>query len=137
MKNFVGSSFFRAFDLVVGRSNPALKRAHWSCDGVNFERERHSFAGSKHALAIEIFTLTRPGRRGWSLMVVKEYWWVGDDSTALKNLRWARPIHGRRGDILAWLRSEENGTGAAFLAAGENGKADAAGGDEVDAFEEL
>lgn len=40
-------------------------------------------------------------------MVVKEFWWAGDDSKALKNLRWARPIHGQRSDIMSWLRTQE------------------------------
>jgi hypothetical protein len=63
--------------------------------------------GPKHGLAIEIFTLARPGRRAWSLMVIKEYWWAGEESKALKNLRWARPTSGQRGDILSWLRAQE------------------------------
>ena len=49
----------------------------------------------------------RRGRRGWSLMVIKEYWWAGEESKALKNLRWARPTSGQRGDILSWLRAQE------------------------------
>ena len=107
MKSFADPSFFRLFDLLVGLTNPGLKRSLWSRDGVEFERSRHSFAGPRHGVAIEIFTLTRPGRRGWSLMVVKEYWWAGAEGKALKNLRWARPTAGQRADILAWLRAQE------------------------------
>jgi hypothetical protein len=107
MKSFASSSFFRLFDLLVSLTNPGLKRSHWVHDGVEFERERHSVMGPKHGLAIEIFTLTRAGRGGWSLMVTKEYWWAGAESKALKNLRWARPISGQRGDILSWLRAQE------------------------------
>ena len=67
------------------------------------ERARHSAMGPKHSLAIEIFTLTRSGRHGWSLIVAKEYWWAGDQGNkALKNLRWARSTSGQRGDILHW-----------------------------------
>jgi hypothetical protein len=40
-------------------------------------------------------------------MVTKEYWWVGEESKALKNLRWARATSGQRGDIMAWLRAQE------------------------------
>jgi hypothetical protein len=107
VKNFAQASFFRLFDLLLGLTNPGLKRTHWAHDGVDFERERHSVMGPRHGLAIEIFTLTRPGRRGWSLMVIKEYWWAGEESKALKNLRWARPIGGQRGDILSWLRAQD------------------------------
>jgi hypothetical protein len=107
MKNFAHPSFFRLLDLLLSLTNPGLKRSRWTHDGVEFERERHSVTGPKRGLAIEIFTLTRPGRRGWSLMIIKEYWWAGEESRALKNLRWARPIGGQRGDILAWLRKQD------------------------------
>lgn len=66
MKNFAQSSFFRLFDLLLSVTNPGSKRPHWTHDGVEFERERHSVTEPKHGLTIEIFTLTRPGRRAWS-----------------------------------------------------------------------
>jgi hypothetical protein len=40
-------------------------------------------------------------------MVTKEYWWAGEESKALKNLRWARPTSGQRADIMSWLRTQE------------------------------
>jgi len=95
------------FDLLVASSNPGVKRTRWTHDGVEFERERHSFSSSRHGIVIEVFTLTRPGRRGWSLMVTKEYWWAGPDAKPLKNLRWARPLSGERGDLFTWLRAQE------------------------------
>jgi hypothetical protein len=107
MKSLARPSFFRMFDLLVSTTNPRSKLTHWTHDGVEFERERHSFSGPKHGLSIEIVTLTRSGRRGWSLMVTKEYWWARVDSKAFKNLRWARPISGRRSDLFAWLRAQE------------------------------
>ena len=107
MKNFAQPSFFRLFDLLVSLTNRGLKRSHWTHDGVEFERERHSVMGPRHGLTIEIFTLTRAGRRGWSLMVVKEYWWAGEETKALKNLRWAKPTRGQRADILSWLRAQD------------------------------
>ena len=107
MKSFARPPFFRLFDLLLSLSNPGLKRSRWTHDGVEFERERHSVMTPKHGLVIEIFTLRRPGRRPWSLMVTKEYWWAGEESKALKNLRWARPTSGQRGDILSWLRAQE------------------------------
>jgi hypothetical protein len=107
MKSFARPSFFRLFDLLLATSNPGLKLSRWTYDGVEFERERHSAMGPRHGLAIEIFTLTRAGRRGWTLMVTKEYWWAGEESKALKNLRWARPTSGHRADIFSWLRTQE------------------------------
>ena len=108
MKSLAHPSFFRAFDLLIGLTNPALKRSHWIHDGVEFERERHSVMGPRHGFVIEITTLTRPGRRGWSLMVTKEYWWAGPDAKPFKNLRWARPLGGERSDLFAWLRAQES-----------------------------
>ncbi len=111
MKSFGDPAFFRLFDLLLGLTNPGLKRPHWKHDGVEIERERHSAAGPRHGLTIDIFTLTQQGRRGWSMMVIKEYWWAGEESEPLKNLRWARPISGQRGDILSWLRKQEANIG--------------------------
>lgn len=63
--------------------------------------------GPKHGVTVDIFTLTRPGRRVWSLMVIREYWWAGAENKPLKSLGWARPTGGQRGDILSWLRAQE------------------------------
>ena len=128
MKNFAHPSFFRLFDLLLSLTNPGLKRAHWIHDGVQFERERHSVTGPRHGLAIEIFTLTRSGRRGWSLMVIKEYWWAGEESKALKNLRWARPTSGQRADILSWLRAQDAKIGRELFV--EEGDAAVTGNDD-------
>jgi hypothetical protein len=107
MKSLARPSFFRMFDLLVSTINPGLKLTRWRHDGVDFERERHSFTGPRHSLSIDIFTLTRGGRRGWSIMVTKEYWWAGAEGKAFKNSRWARPLAGQRSDLFAWLRQQE------------------------------
>lgn len=111
MKNLAHPSFFRAFDLLLGVTNTGLKLASWTHDGVSWERERHSFSGAKHGLTIEIVTLTRPGKRGWSIMVVKEYWWTGKESKPIKSLRWAKPVGGQRSDILHWFGLQESSLG--------------------------
>lgn len=121
MRSVGDPGFFRVFDVLLTLTNPALKRSRWSHDGVQIERERHSFTGPAHGLAIEIFTLTCPGRRGWSLMVVKEYWWTGEESRAVKNLRWARLTSGQRGDLLSWLRAQEDKIGHDPFAQNDHG----------------
>jgi hypothetical protein len=108
MKNLAHPSFFRVFDLLLGATNPDLKHTSWTHDGVSWERERHSFAGPKHGLVIEIITLARPGRRGWSILIVKEYWWAGKESKAIRSLRWAKPVSGQRSDIMQWFRLQES-----------------------------
>jgi|SRR5580704_1495680 hypothetical protein len=107
MKSLAHPSFFRVFDLLVGATNPGLKLSSWTRDDIAWERERHSFTGPTHGQAIEVFTATRSGRHGWSLMIVKEYWWVGKESKAVKAVRWAKPIDGRRSDIMDWFRDQE------------------------------
>jgi hypothetical protein len=109
MKSLARPSFFRVFDLLLSTTNPGIKLSSWTHGGINWERERHSFSGPRHGQTIEIVTLTRPGKRGWSLMVVKEYWWVGKENKPIKALRWAKPIEGQRIDIMEWFRTQELG----------------------------
>uniref|UniRef100_UPI0037047521 hypothetical protein n=1 Tax=Bradyrhizobium guangxiense TaxID=1325115 RepID=UPI0037047521 len=108
VKSLARPSFFRMFDLLITSTNPGMKRSRWAHDGVEFERERHSFSSARHGIVIEIFTLSRPGRHGWSLMVTKEYWWAGPEAKPFKNLRWARPLGGQRSDLFDWLRAQES-----------------------------
>ena len=106
MKNLARPSFFRMFDLLLSQGNPGLKRTRWSYEGVEFERERHSFTSARHGIVIDIFTVEKKGRRGWLLMVTKEYWW-GPDDKPFKTMHWARPLSGQRSDLMAWLRTKE------------------------------
>jgi hypothetical protein len=107
MRSLARPSFFRMFDLLLATTNPGLKLTRWTHDGVEFERERHSFTSARHGLTIEIITLSRAGRHGWSLMVTKEYWWVGTEGKPFKNTRWARPLSGQRVELMAWLQAQE------------------------------
>ena len=108
MKSLSSASFFRVFDLLVGETNPGQKLDGWRVDDVRFERERHSFSGRTHCFAIDVFTVSRPGRRSWALTVVKEYWWDGGHKRSIKTLNWSKPLEGNRRDIMAWLRNQEN-----------------------------
>jgi hypothetical protein len=139
MKSLARPSFFRMFDLLVSTLNPGLKLARWRHDGVDFERERHSFSGPRHSLTIDIFTLTRGGRRGWSLMVTKEYWWAGTEGKAFKNSRWARPLGGQRSDLFVWLRKQEAALDASSSFTNVSGQIDEDDSfvDEVDDGEEV
>jgi hypothetical protein len=107
MKNFASPSFYRTFDLLLGTINPSAKVAYWTYGDVEWVRDRYSITGRTHGIIIEIFTLTRPGRRGWSVMVTKENWWAGTETEAIKTSRWARPTSGRRSDIMEWFREQE------------------------------
>ena len=106
MRTLASPSFFRSFDLLTGIHNSGFKRARWTMLGVACERERHSFTGTMHGFSVEIVTLDHPGKRGWSLLVVKEYWWFGSEGKDMRSTRWARPLSGRNGDIMAWFREQ-------------------------------
>ena len=136
MKSLARPSFFRVFDVLLSLGNPGLRLSSWTHDGVAWERERHSFAGPKHGLTIEIFTLSRPGKRGWTVMIVKEYWWVGKDSRAVKAQRWAKPIAGQRSDILQWFRTQEASLARRSKVAGASGLPISAIDDEFEIVED-
>ena len=107
MKNLSGTSFFRLFDMLAASGNPGLRLDRWAVDDVRFQRERHSFSGRTHCFAIDVFILSHPGRRSWTLMVTKEYWWDGDHRRAIRMQSWSRPLAGSRRDIMAWLCGQE------------------------------
>jgi hypothetical protein len=107
MKTFASPSFFRTFDLLMDAANPGTKLMQWSYDGVEWVRDRYSVTGRNHAFAIEIISLTRPGRHGWGLIVTREHWWAGAGADAIRTGRWARPVSGRRKDIIEWFRKQQ------------------------------
>jgi hypothetical protein len=107
MKTFASPSFFHTFDLLLSTTNPGREASRWVFDGVEWERERHSFTGPSYSVAVEVFTLRHPGRDGWMLMVIKEFWWAGTRRNALKSIRWARPLSGRASSAIAWFRRQQ------------------------------
>lgn len=107
MKALTDASFLRAFDALVSAGNPGLKRASWNHADAAWQRERHSFSGADHSFAVEVFTVVPAGRTQWKLLVVREHWWMGGDSDAVKSVQWARAASGRTADILAWVRERE------------------------------
>jgi hypothetical protein len=108
MKTLSSASFFRVFDLLVGTSNPGLRLDAWDIGGVRVEHERHGYSGRSHCFAIEVFLLIRPGRRGWELIVAKEYWWDGGHRRSIRTSRWSQLIGGSRREVLAWWREQEH-----------------------------
>lgn len=113
MKTFASPSLFRTFDLLLSTTNPGLKLSQWKSDDVEWSRERHSFTGPDHSFAVEVTTLTHGGRQAWSLMVVKEFWWMGAQAKDLRSTQWARLLQGRRKDALSWLDQQEKALEAA------------------------
>ena len=116
MKSFASPSFFRVFDMLLSATNPGLKQRRWIIDGVECEHERYSFNGPRHGFAIEIFSLTRQGKRGWSLMVVKEFWYAGKDYDAARMPHWAKLTAGQREDVFGWFKAQEHALGQQLTA---------------------
>ena len=107
MKTLSSSAFFRTFDLLVGISNPGLKLDAWEIAGVQVERGRHSYGSQTYSFAVDVFVLTRAGKRGWQLLVTKQYWWDGGRKRAIKAQAWSQVLAGSRREIMAWLRERE------------------------------
>lgn len=107
MKSLSDAVFFRVFDHLVDAANPGNKRKSWAFAGAEWRRDRYSISCADYSLVVEAFTVCHAGRGAWKLMIVKEHWWSEDQDSVIRNNRWARPLHGRRSDILAWFRKQE------------------------------
>jgi hypothetical protein len=78
----------------------------WSIDGVDWQRERHSYAGASHGFTVEVTTGRRSGAAPWTMLVVKEYWRSGSGEE-MKSHQWAHIETGRRADVVDWLERQE------------------------------
>jgi hypothetical protein len=100
------ASFFRIVDRLLSAGTTRTPRTHWSIDGVEWQRERHSYSGATHGFTIEVTTGNRSERPGWILRVVKEYWRDGQGEST-RDLHWAQVEAGNRAEIVAWLKRQE------------------------------
>jgi hypothetical protein len=112
MKRIGDPSFFRLVERLVDSGDAGRKRDRWPVGDSSWQRERHSFAGAGHGFSVEIMRGTRPGPKGWELMVVKEYWWQGEHGNAFKVQQWAHLCSGRRDHLMDWLKDQQRGIDA-------------------------
>jgi len=103
--------FFNLFALVAASTNADRTRDDWVVDRVHWIRERVSHGGPHWALRIEIYTLHREGRAGWTLLVGRETWWQGGRTDAFRNGHWVHLSRGARGDVLKWFEARERELG--------------------------
>lgn len=106
MRTFADPSLFRLIYILLGEAHSDLRRTKWSYRGIDWQRERHSFSSSSSGFAIDRYLMTKPHPGSWSLIVVKEMWWDGNDKV-IRSVQWAKPLSGNRAKILEWLRAEE------------------------------
>ncbi len=107
MKSFASTSFFRVFNGVVRESDAASAARVWSKDGVDWARERHSYRGPTYQFSIDVYVGTRDGKKGWSVLVVREAWWTCDHPDPRRHTQSAHLISGSRADALAWFRRQD------------------------------
>jgi hypothetical protein len=80
VRTFASSSFFRLIYGLLGEAHSDLRRTKWEHRGVNWIRERHTFNGGASGFVIDQYLLTKPNPNGWTLLVVKEMFWDGNDT---------------------------------------------------------
>jgi hypothetical protein len=103
MKSFANTSFFLLFEAIVRHDNAGLSMDAWKANGVEWNRTHHNFGDQRYGFTVEVFLATRPGRNGWSFMVVKEHWWAGRHGESVKSQNWAKLMSGKRSAVMAWL----------------------------------
>jgi GH25 family lysozyme M1 (1,4-beta-N-acetylmuramidase) len=99
------AAFFRIVDRLLSAGTSRTPRTQWSIDGVEWQRERHSYSGATHGFTIEVTTGVQAR---WTVRVVKEYWRDGRGESA-RDLQWAQVEAGNRADIVTWLKRQERG----------------------------
>jgi hypothetical protein len=107
MKTLGQAAFFRVFDRVVRPQATIDETPAWTVDGVDWRRQRVTQRGAGPGFAVEIFVGEKPGRNGWTLMVVRESWWDGEKADPVKDRQWSHLVRGRKSDALAWFQTQE------------------------------
>ncbi|MDB5490140.1 MAG: hypothetical protein JWQ58_3855 [Reyranella sp.] len=106
MRKIGDASFFRIVDRLLEAGTTRVPRTQWCVEGVEWQRERHSYAGASHGFTVEVTTGRATGTAPWVLIVVKEYWRSGQGEE-LKSHQWAHIEVGRRADVVDWLDRQE------------------------------
>jgi hypothetical protein len=107
MKNFASVSFFRVFDHKIRPTDLVGAGPTWSVDGVNWTHTRQTFDGVDFKHSTDVFLGVCPGRRAWTVMVVREGWWVGQKTSPIRNSQWAQFLAGDRTAALTWFKAQE------------------------------
>jgi hypothetical protein len=60
------AAFFRIVDRLLEPGTTRVPRTSWSIDGVEWQRERHSYAGTSHGFTVTWRSTSAPPTR-WSM----------------------------------------------------------------------
>lgn len=112
MKSLADNAFFLVFEEVIRRDNQNRANDCWSAAGVSWRHAKHSFENEKYGFAVETYEAARPGKNGWTLLVVKEHWWAGKHGDVLKSTQWAKPLAGERRAIFEWFKQRQKEFGS-------------------------
>ena len=101
LKGFSTTTFLSCFDRLqrAGEAVPGLKR--WTAQGLAWNRDRHTFYSGDYSVTFDVVRVSSAGARGWTLMVVREGWWVEDGRDPIKTRQWAHLVKGDRAKALA------------------------------------
>jgi hypothetical protein len=108
LANLNSGSFLNRWQIVHRATIPSPDCERWHVSGVDWHRQRHSFAGGGYSFAVEVHTLAfgRVEKPTWSLMVVVEHWW-GSEKEAMRTTTWTRCLAGTSAAIFNWVKDHE------------------------------
>jgi hypothetical protein len=113
VKSFADTAFFLLFEEVLRKDRPKNGGDSWSAAGVAWQKSRHTFETNTHGFTIEVYEGRRTGRAGWIFLVVREHWWAGRHGDVVRSAHWAKPLAGKRSDIMAWFKARQKETESA------------------------
>lgn len=96
LKGFSTNTFLTSFDRLqrAGETTPGLRR--WSAFGLAWSRDRLAQYGGDYSLSIDVVRVTSPGAKGWTLMMVREGWWIEEGRDPIKTRQWSHLVKGDR-----------------------------------------
>jgi hypothetical protein len=81
---------------------PEPQAFHWKYRGLEWQRTRHTFAGTLSGFAIDTMVMSKSEPSAWTILVVKESWWAKDGSP-LKSTQRVKPLAGNKQHIRRWI----------------------------------
>jgi hypothetical protein len=109
MRTVSDRNFMNSWHIVHKATNPTQNNHRWHVADVDWQRERHRFAGGGYSFMIEVHRLDCrvAGKTSWSLLVVIEYWWDATNDEVIRSTSWGKRLSGNTQAIGKWMREQE------------------------------